>query len=227
MTTPIIYTPTYSDVDALRASFEENLKMTIQLKRFVIDVRYHGFPQINNSDFSTDGTIELCKEYGADYYAMAPCYEQDKFNFACNILTDNEDNTMILLGSDEYLNFTESSLNNIAVMGQDVVYPLALKTRITEHNKEHKYVQLASHLPKVFINVSKIEAKYVHWAIYNKGTSRLLVMFDKPVPGMRLHHNNTTRPQERDDLMTKYQDSNIVREQKYHKLINRDRYYGG
>jgi hypothetical protein len=223
---PVFYTPIYNDAEALSKSAEK-MKYT-PWKRIVIDGRFHGFEQINGSDLSTDDIKDVCKQYNMEYYAMAPCYEEQKFNFALQILSHDNHKIMALCSSDEwYTLMTEYTVNWLDHMCNGADYPMMFNVLIDEMHPGHKYSQSERVLPKIFYNLHKLENRHVHWCTYKKGTDEIVNAFPDAVPSVMLHHDNYMRPEERDDLMLTYQDKNIQRELTGLWALKRDRFYGG
>jgi hypothetical protein len=111
-------------------------------------------------------------------------------------------------------------------MCRDVEYPMVFKTMIHEYNRDHRYEQNQPFLPKVFYNLGKIENRHTHWTTYEKGTDRIIKAYNQEVPSLGLHHDNTMRSEERDEIMLNFQAENIEREKKMAKAIDRDRFYG-
>jgi len=219
---PVVYTPTYNDAEALATSLD--MMKDLKMKRLVVDGRYHGFPQINDSDISTDDTQEVCKQYDVDYRIVSPCYEEQKFTFAANTLHIEGHKIMMLCSSDERFTIVkEYLLPWLKHMCLDAEYPMSFHVLIDEKHPGHKYEQGAKMLPKIFYNLGKIEAKHVHWAIYVKGTNQLLKAYPNPSVGIMLHHDYTWRSKERDGLMTAFQDTNVKREKRLLFKIGRDR----
>jgi hypothetical protein len=221
---PVIYTPVYNDAEALRKSADT--MVDVNYKRLVIDGRYHGFDRINDSDVSTDDIVTLCKEKGWDYVTCAPCLEQEKFNLACDILGNRGDMVMILLSADEWIGKMGIADKWIRRICDGCEYPMMFMVQIIEHVPNHMYSQSEKALAKIFYHPKKIENKNTHWTTYVRGTNKILMAYPTFVPTMTLHHNNHLRSEERDELMIKFQDTNIPRERKLHTIIGRDRFYG-
>lgn len=220
-----IYTPIYNDAEALAKSAEKCKDLGYD--RIVIDGRYDGFKQINNSDFSTDDLSTVCDVYGFDLIRCSPCMEQEKFNFACNYLKNRGYDAMILLSSDEWLTMMKPVFTTwFETLCGGCDYPVSISVQIDELRPNHKYDQKQNFLPKIFYNVGKIENRHNHWATYIKGTDKLLRMFPTSAPTVVLHHDHMLRSEERDDLMLEYQDKNIQFESSNNLKVSRDRFYG-
>ena len=223
---PVMYTPTYNDAIALAKSAAKCKELG--WKRIVIDGRYHGFEKINNSNVSTDDTEEICRQYGFDYMICSPCYEEQKFNFALQVLASQGHKIMALLSSDEWLEvaFKRIAITWLENLCRDCEYPMMFNIVYVENQPDDKYVQNVNRLPKFFYNLNKIENRYTHWSTYIKGTNKMLPSFSVDVPSVILHHDSHMRPEERDDMMLAFQDGNVKREAKSRFPISRDRTYG-
>jgi len=222
---PVIYTPVYNDAEALEKSAEK--MKGLGLRRIVIDGRFEGFDKIGNSDVSTDNVKEVCEKYGFEYMICTPCLEQHKFNFACQVLSSRGHKVMILLACDEYLTMMKPTVRVwLERFCSGCEYPMMLNIQIEELRPGHKYDQKTPFLPKVFYNLDKLENRNNHWATYVKGTYKLLRAYDNIVPTVILHHDNTFRSEERDELMLEYQDRNIEKERGTQAVVSRDRFYG-
>lgn len=220
-----IYTPVYNDAEALAKSAEKCKELGYD--RYIIDGRFDGFKQIDNSDFSTDGLDRVCEQYGLHLVKCAPCMEQEKFNFACNYLSNRGYDVMILLAADEWITMIKPVFEKwLNTMCDQCEYPMSFKVHIDELRPNHKYAQSEKFLPKVFYHLDKIENRHNHWATYFKGTDRLLLGYPTPAPTAELHHDNHMRSEERDDLMVEYQDENIQKETPNNFKVSRDRFYG-
>jgi hypothetical protein len=222
---PVLYTPVYNDAEALAKSAEK--MKDLGWKRLVIDGRYHGFERVGDSDISTDDTRKVCEEYGFEYKICTPCYEEEKFNFACMSLASSGHKVMALCSADEWYTVTFKAVAQkwIDTMCDEFERPMLFKVAINEIRKGHMYSQNEPFLAKIFYNLDKIENKHVHWATYVKQTGRVLKAYPQEVPSVILHHDNHMRSEERDDLMIAYQDKNITRESPFLRKVSRDKFY--
>ena len=210
----ICYIPTYNDEDALRRCLSKLKKLGITA--LVGDGRFTDFPQINGSDHSTDGTVELAKSFGAHYFQHKPMREQDKFNMALDIAKKLDYEVFMYCGSDAYFegNIDEFLLSLQRYYEQYAVEPSQLLVWTEEKQPEAKWNNTGSRQPRVILNYWKMEARYLHWTMFEKGSpdSQPLAPVGDLLDGIKLIHDNSVRPKERDDMMTKYQDINVPRE---------------
>ena len=96
----VCYVPVYNDRDALERLLQKMQKLGIMV--LVVDSRFRDFPQINGSDVSTDGTKELCMQYGVHYYAFGLSREEEKFNFGLETAYRLGYKVFIYCGADAY-----------------------------------------------------------------------------------------------------------------------------
>lgn len=209
-----IYYPTYCDVKVLKRG-------TTIAKRFgftvlVGDGRYTDFPQIRGSDYSHDGTLEYCKENDIHYFKAKPMREQDKVNIAIKTAKDLGCKVFMMQGADSYLvgDIDEFMLNLQREYDRVSDQPVVMFIRTVEEQKQDKWNNTASRQPRVWFNYWKLELRHLHWCIYIKGAKD-----DDPlhydqtmIEGLVCHHDNSLRPRGRDDMMTRYQDTNVERE---------------
>ncbi len=204
----------YNDAEALERCLTKLDYLGI--KALVIDGRFTDFPKMNNSDFSSDNTPEICKEHDAVYSINPPSREQDKLNYAFTLAKEFDYKVFMYCGADAYFegDIDEFMLDLQRYYEQYAVEPTQLCVETKELQPDSKWNNTSTRQPRIILNYWKLEARHLHWTLFEKGIANTqpLAPVGEIVHGIKLYHDNTVRPQKRDDLMTKYQDGNVPRE---------------
>jgi hypothetical protein len=212
----ICYVPVYNDAEALERNLTKLDAMGI--KALVIDGRFTDFPKINDNDVSTDQTFEVATAHGAHYVMAHPMREQDKFNLALEVAEERGAKVFMYCGADAYFeaDMGEFMINLQRFYEQYAAEPSMLMIQTEELQPDAKWNNTGQRQPRLILNYWKIEARHLHWTIYAKGAgdTEPLSPVNEVIDGIKLYHDNSIRPQERDDMMTKYQDINVPRERK-------------
>jgi hypothetical protein len=210
----VCYVPVYNDAEAL----ERNLTYLdkIGIKALVIDGRFTDFPQINDNDVSTDETFEVATKHGAHYVMAHPMREQEKFNLALEIARERGHEVFMYCGADTYYeaDVNEFMINLQRFYEQYVTTPTQLMVFTEELQPDSKWNNTGTRQPRIILNYWKMEARHLHWTMYEKGApdTQPLSPITELVDGIKLYHDNSIRPKERDDMMTDYQNHNVPRE---------------
>jgi len=223
----IVYVPVYNDRDALNRCLNELDR--IGLVALVGDGRYLDFPQINNSDYSTDGTENLCNNRAHQYFSTKPCREEEKLNMAMNIAHRLKYKVLMYIGADSFLagNIDEFMINLSREYERFVAVTTILLIEAVELQPDAKWNNTGTRQPRILFNYDRLEARHLHWALYEKGARD-----DEPfvpesiiVQGLKIFHDNSIRPKDRDDMMTAYQNTNVPRERAmYEKHVAKQAY---
>jgi hypothetical protein len=205
----------YNDAEAISRCLEKLHKMGV--KALVVDGRFEDFPAINDSDISTDNTQEVCQHFHAHYEVFPVGREQDKFNFALNIAEQLGYKVFMYCGADAWFeaDMPEFLLSLQLKYERYITEPTQITVQTEELQPDAKWNNTATRQPRVILNYWKMEARHLHWTMYEKGahdTRPLSPMHDGVLEGIKLYHDNTIRPTERDDMMTNYQNHNVERE---------------
>jgi hypothetical protein len=210
----ICYIPVYNDAVALERCLTKLDKLGIQA--LVIDGRFTDFPQIEDNDVSTDQTMEVATSHHAHYVMAEPMREQNKFNLALEIARERGFEVFMYCGADAYYegDIDEFMMNLQRFYEQYAAEPTLVCVFAEETQPDAKWNNTSSRQPRIIFNYWKMEARHLHWTMYEKGapdTQPLQTVYDI-VEGIKLYHDNTIRPKERDDMMTAYQNHNVPRE---------------
>jgi len=151
---------------------------------------------------SDDGTREIIQSYDNTIlldtgFNFMPVKNNLAFHTAGKLGFD----ACLIVGADEYL---EGNINKLTI---PIDIPLA-QVALEEHNPTGKYNKWESHNPRLVINPMFVTCKDVHWFYFYMNE---LIAFDQApiVEGITIHCDDTLRPKERDDKMTRYQDRNV------------------
>lgn len=229
-----VHVPIYNDAQAFKRT-GDNCKEN-NLFCIVNDGRFPGFKKINDSDNSTDGTIELVNSYAnTAYFAHGEDFEESKFNFAAHLASKMGFKYFILLGSDEWIvgdikKFIEDLDQRMKSLDPNREY--AFQVAIDEHQSQNKWNRFITESPKVYSNVGLLRTRYSHWLRYSTSQiieldeERPLNTYQKRICSIVIHHDDSIRGKARNDLMTSFQDKNVKREKQriqrevLRKLVN-------
>lgn len=217
-----VHVPIYNDAKAFKRT-GDNIR-DHGLFCIVNDGRFPGFKQINNSDNSTDGTRELVFSYpNTLYFSHGEDFEESKFNFAAHLAAKMGFKYFILLGSDEWMiGDIDKFIKDLddRMKDLDPYREYSFHVAIDEHQSENKWNRFITESPKVYANVGLLRTRYSHWLRYS--TSQI-IEFDEERPlnthqkrlcSMVIHHDDSIREKSRNDLMTSFQDKNVIREKR-------------
>ena len=156
----------------------------------------------DGKDKSDDGSRELILSYDNTTildtgFNFMPVKNNKAFKWAAK----NGYDAVLIMGADEYL---EGDPNRLII---DDSYPLA-QVQMEEHNPTAKYNKVDDISPRLVINPGFITCKDVHWFYFFM--NELIAFHEMPlIEGIKIHSDDTLRPDERDAKMTRYQDRNV------------------
>lgn len=214
----ITYIPVYNDLNALKRAVQ-SVRRTLKSKILVVGGRFVNFPQVNGSDYSTDGTIEWCLEQpDIEFQKLEPCNCEDKWNFARDIARAQNYKWMFVLESDGYLEgeLTEEYLKE---MDHFLENPTPIQVKFVNIHTTPPDQQLGDRQTRLFYQVGELEVKHRHWWYFNRWTDeriKPLGFIDKIV----LYHDSSIRDPEWEKKMLEYQDLNVKREDLLCKKLN-------
>lgn len=172
-----------------------------------IDGRFPDFAKINDSDFSTDGSNELIDSFpNAERYEFAG-YIIDKLNFLFQQVGKYD--AMLLLSCDEWIEgdwsqFTKN-LQTLMECGDERKI-LNVRFTVKEGSADSGRLWLKTK-PRLFVNPSHFSVKDRHWKYHYDGKFLKgdAYVEESDIEGIEIFHDNRVRSQERDDMMTLYQ----------------------
>lgn len=224
-----VHGPIYNDKTAWKRTGDNCLEHN--LLTIMNDGRFPGFKQIGGSDNSTDGSKELILSYpNTMYFAHGEDYEEAKFNFAMHLAAKMGFKYVILLGSDEWIvGDIQKTLDELNKRMKDLPEweSQAFHNAIDEHQAQNKWNRFLTESPKLYYCPGLLRTRFTHWLRYSAtqvardGKDVPLATFQRRLLGERtitIHHDDSIREKSRNDLMTKFQDKNVVRERK--RVIN-------
>jgi len=210
----ICYVPVYNDADALGRCLKR--LDILGIRGLVVDGRFTDFPQINRHDYSTDKTKEVAESYNAIFEYKSPGREQDKLNFAFDIARKHGYEVFMYCGADAFFegDMSEFLLDLQRLYDRHVTLPTLINMQAKELQPDSKWNNTGSRQPRIILNYWKIEARHLHWTLYEKGAPDITPLnpIGTIIGGLILYHDNSVRPKERDNLMTEYQNGNVPRE---------------
>jgi len=215
-----IHGPIYNDPLAWKRTGDNCLEHN--LLTIMDDGRFPGFKQIGGSDNSTDGSKELILSYpNTMYFAHGEDYEEAKFNFAMHLAAKMGFDYVILLGSDEWI---VGDVNELVKVLDERMKTLpafesqAFQVAIDEHQSQNKWNRFITESPKIYYGPGLLRTRFTHWLRYC-GTCIAKDNLDHPLYHVQrrictivIHHDDSIRGKDRNDLMTKFQDKNVKRE---------------
>ena len=210
----VCYIPVYNDREALKRCIEKLKKLGIRI--LVVDGRYTDFPQIGGFDHSVDGSGIMAVDMGAYVWYCEPGREEDKLNVALQKAKDMDAKVFMYCGADAYFegDIDEFMLSLQRYYEQYAVEPTQISVETVELQPDAKWNNTSTRQPRILLNYWKFEAKFLHWTLFEREGDKLkpVLPVNEIVEGIKLYHDNSIRPKERDDMMTKYQDGNVPRE---------------
>lgn len=218
-----VHGPIYNDATAWKRT-GDNCR-DHKLLVIMDDGRFPGFKKINGSDNSTDGSKELILSYpNTMYFAHGEDYEEAKFNFAMHLAAKMGFEYVILLGSDEWIVGDIGKLVN-ELDKRMIKLPAwesqAFHCAIDEHQAQNKWNRFITESPKIYYGPGLLRTRFTHWLRYSSTQIARtqkddpLAVFQKRLLGEKtivIHHDDSIRGKERNQLMTKFQDGNVERE---------------
>lgn len=206
----ITYIPVYNDLKSLQRAVK-SVRETVNSKILVIGGRFINFPQINNSDYSTDGTIEWCsRQPDIEFQKIEPCNCEDKWNFARDIARAQNYQWMLVLESDGYLKgeLTEEYLKETA---QFLQAPTPIQIRFENIMTTPPDQALGDRQTRLFYQPGEIEVRHRHWWYYNRWSSERL-RTNHYTDKITLFHDSSLRDADWEERMLDYQKINMQRE---------------
>ncbi len=215
-----VHVPIYNDKIAFKRT-GDNCKQH-NLFCIVSDGRFPGFKKINDSDNSTDGTKQLAESYpNVSFFEHGEDFEEAKFNFAAHLAAKMGFKYFILLGSDEYITgdideLTKTLDERMLLLDPNREY--AFHVAIDEHQPENRWNRFITESPKIYANVGLLRTRFSHWLRYS--TSQIietdqdtpLKSYQRRICKIVIHHDDSIRGNDRNKLMTSFQDKNVKRE---------------
>lgn len=196
--------PFYNDFKALQRLLLYLSSMDIP--SILCDGRFHDFKKLNNSDLSTDGSRFLISSFkNSSLIDLEPCKIQEKINRLFQEASKNGYTHVLLLGCDEYLvGDKESFLKNLENI--DSSKPLIIKIPFEDDDKTSK--DTITEIERIFYLPGKITARSHNSFFYSDDATDIsqdIETFPETVTGISIHHDNSIRKMERNELMKEYQ----------------------
>jgi len=196
--------PFYNDFKALQRLLLNLSSMDIS--SILCDGRFHQFKKLNDSELSTDGSRFLIISFkNTSLINLGPCNIQEKINRLFQEASKNGYTHVLFLGSDEYLDGDkESFLKNLEKI--DSTKPLLIKIPFEDDDKTSKEKKIE--IDRIFYLPGKITAKSLNSFFYSDDVTDItqdIETFPETVTGMSIHHDNSIRKKERNELMKEYQ----------------------
>ena len=170
------------------------------------DGRFLEFQQINQSDNSTDGSIEYLNEQPDTFvYEYGLCREYDKISFLMNLAGDVGYKYVIMFGCDEYPegDFRQLLSNLSKLKDEPAVYRVPFK--VHENDTTNKPLSKNNQVERIFIHPNRIKVKNTHWSFFIDDSDKPNRSSEESVKGITIVHDQSIRDKDRDKMMTEYQ----------------------
>lgn len=172
----------------------------VHVTKIFIDGRFPDFPQINGSDYSTDGTIEYLDSLPNTIVCKYADYHTKKSNFLFQKCEEFGFDAVLRLATDEYL---EGDWNDFERRSTGFDGPRAYVAFKDLHGDGRNLRAV----PRLFYEPGRWSSKTLHWYFYfddnllMKGVRAM----QPDVKGVTICHDDRARPDSRNDMMTEYQ----------------------
>jgi len=200
--------PFYNDFKALQRLLLSISSMNIP--SIFCDGRFHDFKKINDSDFSTDGSRFLTLGFKkTKLIDCGPCYIEEKINKLFHEASKLGYSHTLLIGCDEYLKgdlkLLQQNLKNF-----DQKEPMIIRMPFQEHSTNEKLNRKDLFIERIFFMPGLIRARGSHRLFYSaidqaKGKKQSMQSSPSTISSVTLHHDNTIRTKDRNELMLEYQ----------------------
>lgn len=182
---------------------------SMKLSSILCDGRFHNFKKINNSDKSTDGSRFLIHGFkNAKLIDCPPCNVEEKFTRLLHEASRDGYSSALLLGCDEYI-VGDIEILTKSLESFEQKNPTIIKALFIDHTTDTK--KDSQLIDRIFIMPDQIKAN-THNEFYLIGnlknrSGKKIEAHPKPIKGITIHHDNTIRTKERNELMKEYQNS--------------------
>jgi len=186
----------------------------MKIPAILCDGRFHDFKKIRNSDLSTDGSRFLITGFkSASLIDAGPCTVDEKLNKLFDEAAKQGFTHTILIGCDEYPEGDlDLFLHNLERIEQSE--PMLFQIQFKDLNKkvEKKFIN------RIFLMPSLIRAGDSHNTFFSKsaqakGIQTAMIPNPTCIEGITIHHDNSIRDKERNELMRDYQTK--IKEKKF------------
>jgi len=206
--------PFYNEFKALQRLLMHLTSM--KMPSILCDGRFHNFQKIKDSDFSTDGSRFLVHGFkDSTLIKIGPCNIDEKFNKLFQESASQGYSHALLLGCDEYIE-GDSNLLQKNLESFDQTKPMLIRVPFKEHKA--KLDKPPNFIERIFFMPGLIRAGESYKSFYSmtdKNNETMIPMQSNPtsVKGITIHHDNTIRTKERNELMVDYQSK--IKEKKF------------
>lgn len=170
------------------------------------DGRFDRFPMINNSDFSTDGTLEYLEDkVDTRIIKLGGFTEPEKKTALFKQLKSWK--YALFLGADEWPegDVTEFMMN-VKMFDSDEPTVLRLEAVIAESDTGLKqYTRSHNQIERLFIYPHRIETKFTHWCHFIDDNPKAFHSMQAVVKGLVIVHDQSIRSKLREKQMDNYQ----------------------
>lgn len=184
---------------------------SMKISTIFCDGRFHRYQKLNDSDISKDGSRFLVTSYkNTILIDCDPCFIEEKINKLFQEAFKNDFTHVMLLGSDEYLEGDyDLFLNNLEKT--DFKESTILKVPFVDHDE--KFAKPESYIERIFYHPGDIIAKSINSFYHSSKPSQKVNSYHKVIEGISIHHDNSIRKKDRNDLMREYQ--KLIKEKKF------------
>lgn len=190
------------------------------------------FPQINNSDLSTDGLKEYVLSLGnTTWLDIGLCLMEEKHNRLYDEAHNQGYTHALLMGCDEYIEGdVELFLKNLDSF--DKSKPMVIRVPMIQHKTDVDIDQYAHFVERIFYMPHLIRTRKIHWTHFSILEDNIpdkpnvgMVSFPVPVFGITIHHDSSLREKKRDEMMIAWQKADVYAERKpiYDPIIEETR----
>lgn len=188
--------------------------------RIYIDGKFPGFK--HEGFVSNDGSLDILKKI-PKVTLLSPgreISEMEKNNMAFKTAADLGIDLLIQVDADEWIDFDRETLIESFTASFETIGTFQFFTRFTNHYSSPP--RIVNFLPRLFFKPEFITCDIIHWWYFALGR-RITSDSTSFVEGAHVHHDDRVRSSERNDLMDKYQEVNMVREQGIINKHNKER----
>jgi len=198
--------PFYNDFKALQRLLLHLSE--IDLPVILCDGRFHNFKKIDDSDLSTDGSRFLVAGFkNATLIEAGPSHIEEKFNKLFHEAARLGYTHAVLLGCDEYpdgdIRILKENLEKIDQTG-----PMLISIPFEEHKQ--KLDKPKEFIERIFFMPGLITSKEGHNSFFSTSDNDTdnkdqMEPYSVVIKGITIHHDNSIRNKERNELMSDYQ----------------------
>jgi len=203
----VVIIPFYNEFKALQLLLLS--LSSIGLPAILCDGRFTNFQKIKNSDLSTDGSRFLVTAFkNAKLISLGACKVEQKLNRLFKEASKGGYTHVILLGCDENIS-GNLNLFTKKLIEKTRPKPQLFLVRFIEYSKGK--TKKRPNIARIFHLPSLIRAQGSHNQFFSiekpvKDNIRPLKANPSIINGLVIHHDNSIRNQERNELMKNYQD---------------------